>query len=132
VKKVKVNKSSKLIAVVSIVAVVCLGLLVLEAQTKVLRHTIDNFVYDNKNHYLPCDKLPTEAEVNRVVQEHKNIVEAIEKVNSGLVGVEIDATTCSGKADLVIWYGSDADRIEIEKIIGGNTFFGIPYRLNNR
>ena len=73
------NKSSKIIAVVSIAAVVCLGLFVLEAQTKVLRHTIDNYVYDNKNHYLPCDKLPTEAEVNRVVQEHQNIVEAIEK-----------------------------------------------------
>ena len=89
------NKSSKIITIASIVAIVCLGLFVLEAQTKVLRHTIDNFVYDNKNHYLPCDKLPMEAEVNRVVQEHQNIVEAIEKVNSGLVGVEIDATTCS-------------------------------------
>lgn len=126
------KKSSKTIAIVSIITVVCLGLFVLEAQTKVLRHTIDNFVYDNKNHYLPCDKLPTEVEVNRVVQEHQDIVEAIEKVNSGLVGVEIDTTTCPGKADLLIWYGSHTDRIQIEKVIGGDTFFGIPYRLNNR
>lgn len=87
---------------------------------------------DNKNHYLPCDKLPTEVEVNRTVQVHQNIVEAIEKVNSGLVGVEIDTTTCPGKADLLIWYGSHTDRIQIEKIIDGDTFFGIPYRLNNR
>jgi len=127
-----VNKSSKTIVVVSIIVVVCLGLFVLEAQTKVLRHTIDNFVYDNKNHYLPCDKLPTEAEVNRVIQEHQDIVEAIEKVNVGSVGVEIDTTTCPGKADLLIWYASHTDRIQIEKIIGGDTFFGIPYRLNNR
>ena len=126
------NKPSKIIVLVSIVAIVCLGLFVLEAQTNVLRRTFDNFVMDNKNHYLPCDKLPTEAEVNRVVQEHQNTVEAIEKVNSGFVGVEIDTTTCPGKADLLIWYGTHTDRIQIEKIIGDDTFFGIPYRLNNR
>ena len=131
VKKVKVNKSPKIIVVVSIVAVVCLGLFVLEAQTKVLRHTIDNIVYDNKNHYLPCEKLPTEAEVRKIVQEHQDVIQAIEQVNPGFVGVEID-TSCAGKADLLIWYASHENRLEIEKIIGGDTFLGVPYRLNNR
>jgi hypothetical protein len=127
-----VNKSTKFIAIVSIAVVVCLGLFVVEAQTKVLRRAWDNSVLDNQNHYLPCDKLPTEAEVDRVVQEHQNIVEAIEKVNPGLVGVEIDSTTCPGRADLLIWYASHENRLEIEKIMGDDTFFGVPYRLNNR
>ena len=126
------SKSLKIITIVSIVVVVCLGLFVLESQTKVLHRAYDNFVLDNENHYLPCDKLPMEAEVSRVVQEHQNIVEAIERVNSGLVGVEIDGTTCPGRADLLIWYASHENRLEIEKIIGDDTFFGVPYRLNNR
>lgn len=126
------NKSLKIITIVSIVVVVCLGLFVLESQTKVLHRAYDNFVLDNENHYLPCDKLPEEAEVRRVVQEHQTIVEAIERVNAGLVGVEIDSTTCPGRADLLIWYASHENRLEIEKIIGDNTFFGVPYRLNNR
>lgn len=126
------NKSAKTIVIVSIVIFVCFGLVVLEVQTKVLRRALDNFVFDNKNHYLPCDKLPTATEVNQVVQQHQNIVEAIEKVSSGLVGVEIDSITCSGRADLLIWYASHENRLEIEKIIGDDTFFGVPYRLNNR
>ena len=130
-KKVIMNKSSKIIAIVSIVVVACLFLVVVEAQTKVLRHTIDNFVYDNKNHYLPCEKLPTEAEVREIVQEHHDVIQAIEQVNPGFVGIDID-TSCAGKADLLIWYASHASRLEIEKIIGGDTFFGIPFRLNNQ
>ena len=126
------NKPTKFMAIVLIVVVVCLGLFVVETQTKVLRRAWDDSVLDNQNHYLPCDKLPTEAEVDRVVQEHQNIVEAIEKVNPGLVGVEIDSTTCPGRADLLIWYASHENRLEIEKIMGDDTFFGVPYRLNNR
>lgn len=117
---------------VSIVVGVCLGLVVVEAQTKVLRHAFDNFVFDNKNHYLPCDKLPTEIEVIQIIREHQDKIEAIEKVNPGLAGVEIDTTTCPGRADLLIWYASHENRLEIEKIINGDTFFIIPYRLNNR
>jgi hypothetical protein len=130
-KKVVTKKSSKIKAIVSIVVLACLGLVVAEAQTKVLRHTIDNFVYDNKNHYLPCKKLPPEAEVRTIVQDHQDVIQAIERVNPGFVGVEID-TSCAGKADLLIWYGTHENRLEIERIIGGDTFFGIPYRLNNR
>jgi len=125
------KNSSKTMAIVSIVVVACLSLVVVEAQTKVLRRTIDDFVYDNKNHYLPCEKLPTEAEVRKIVQEHQDVVQAIEQVNPGFVGVEIHPS-CAGKADLLIWYASHENRLEIERIIGSDTFFGIPYRLNNR
>lgn len=55
----------------------------------------------------------------------------IEQVNPGLVGVEIDHP-CPSHADIVFWYASHQDRLAIEEFIGGDTFFGIPYRLQNR
>jgi len=114
------------------IGIACIGVLVLESQTKFIRRAYDNFILDNENHYLPCEKLPTETEVNRVLREHQEIIRAIEQVNPGLVGVEIDSVTCPGKADLIIWYASHQDRIEIKRIIGEDTFFGVPYRMENR
>jgi hypothetical protein len=40
--------------------------------------------------------------------------------------------TCPGKADIVIWYASHAQRLVIEGILGADRFFGIPYRLRNQ
>jgi hypothetical protein len=131
-KTVAMKKASKILVTVAAVIVACLGFVILESRTNVLHRAYDDLVLDNKNHYLPCERLPGKAEVLRVVQERSEIIEAIEGVNPRLAGVEIDSTTCPGKADLVFWYASHADRLEIEKIIGANTFFGIPYRLNNR
>ncbi len=126
------SKSWKTTAIVTIIVTLFLGALFVEAQTKIIRRALDDLIYDNKNHYLQCDMLPTEAEVNQVVQDHHDIVEAIKKVNPGLVGVDIDSTTCPGRADLLIWYASHENRLEIEKIIGDDTFFGVPYRLRNQ
>jgi chlorite dismutase len=81
---------------------------------------------------LPCEKLPTRDEVTKIIAEHQNAIKEIEAVNPGLVGIEIDTTTCQGKADLIFWYASHENRLEIEEIIGDETFFGIPYRLQNR
>ena len=118
--------------VVLVILIACLGmLLVVEVQTKFVRRAIDNYVYDNRDHYLPCEQLPVEAEVNRVIQEHQAIIRSIEGVNPGMVGVEV-VLVCEGKADLLIWYASHQDREAIEGIIGGDTFFGIPYRLQNQ
>jgi hypothetical protein len=126
-------QKSRLVAGLLIaITVACLGLLVFVTQTRMLQRAVDDLLYDNKNHYLPCDELPAAAEVNAIFQAHHDRIAAIELVNPGLVGVEIDSTTCPGKADLLIWYASHADRLEIEKIIGGDTFFGVPYRLQNR
>ena len=128
------RKSWKTIAILTMIVFVtlCFGALLVEAQTKIVRRAVDNFVFDNKNHYLPCEKLPTGAEVSRIVQEHRDIIKLIEQVNPGFVGVDIDTTICPGKADLLISYASHRDRVAIESIIGGNTFFGVPYRLQNR
>lgn len=127
------SKSGKIIAsILLLMAAVCLGAIAIELQTKIIMRSYDNFVLDNRNHYLPCEKLPTEAQVRAVVQQHQDIVQAIEQVNPGLVGVDVDSLTCPGKTDLVIWYASHQSRLAIETIIDGNTFFGVPYRLQNR
>lgn len=106
--------------------------LLLESQTHFLRRAYDNYVLDNENHYLPCSRLPSPEEVEQVVMEHQEVIRQIELVNPGWVGVEIDTATCPGHADLLIWYASHADRQAIKAIIGEETFFGIPYRLQNR
>lgn len=116
----------------ALVILLCLGAVVIEARTKIIRRTIDNVVYDNRNHYLTCEQLPVEIEVRKVVAEHQDVIQQIEQVNPGLVGMEIDTSTCPGKADLLIWYASHQNRLEIEEIIAGESFFGIPFRLQNR
>ena len=68
----------------------------------------------------------------QVVDEHQDLIQEIEQMNPGFVGVEIDTFTCLGKADLVFWYGGHEERLAIERIINNDTFFGIPYRLHNR
>lgn len=67
-----------------------------------------------------------------MLQGHQDTVAAIEKIHPGQTGVELDTTTCVGKADLVIWYASHDDRVRIEKLLGSDLFFGVPYKLQNR
>jgi hypothetical protein len=112
--------------------VLCIGFWILEAQTKILRRTYDEMILDNRNHYLSCEQLPAEAEVRQVMEEHQDAIRKIEQINPGLVGVEMDASTCPGKADLLFWYGTHKERLLVEEIIPGETFYGIPYRLENR
>ncbi len=106
-------------------------LLFLEFQTKTIRRTLDNVIYDNRFHYISCEKLPPIAEVDKVVDEHQDVIRQIEAVDPGFVGVEVNACGAEN-ADITFWYGSHKDRIAIEKVIGSDTFFGIPYNLQNR
>ena len=112
--------------------ILCIGILILEFQTKFLRKTYDQIVLDNRNHYLSCEQLPTEAEVQQVLDEHQDVIKKIEQIHPGFVGVEMDTSACPGKADILFWYGNHEDRLSIETIIAGETFYGIPYRLQNR
>lgn len=127
------TKRQLILLMMLLVSVLLCGLgLMVEWQTKMLRRAFDNYILDNENHYLPCHQLPTPEEVERVVAEHQDVIQQIEAVNPGQVGVEIDTITCPGHADLLIWYASRTDRLAIKAIIGTDTFFGIPYRLQNR
>ena len=125
-----VRSQTSLILILFIVS--CLGVLLLESSNRVFRRTYDHYVLDNRNHYLPCRRWPRQSEVEKVVIEHQEIIQQIENVNPGNAGVEIDRIACPGKADLVIWYATHQNKLAIEQIIGDETFYGVPYRLQNR
>lgn len=123
----------KLLKKLSIVLIIicCSVTLLVLIRTKLILRMYDNLILDSKNHYLPCEELPSVARVEQVVKEYQDVIRKIEQVNPGFVGIEIHEN-CTGKADIVIWYASHRDRVKIEKIINSETFFGIPYRLHNR
>lgn len=116
----------------ALVFVLCVSMWMVESQTNFLRKIYDNMILDNRNHYLSCEQLPSEEEVRRVMEAHQDSIKRIEQINPGLVGVEMDTTACPGRADILFWYGRHQDRLQIEHIIGANSFYGIPYRLQNR
>ena len=112
--------------------VLCMGIWILEVQTKFIRKTYDEVILDNRNHYLSCEQLPTDAEVRQVLDQHRDLIKKIEQIHPGSVGVEMDTSVCPGKADLIFWYGTHNERLLIEDMIAGERFYGIPYRLQNR
>jgi len=125
--------SAKIVsAALILVLILCIGIWILEAQTKFFRKVYDEIILDNRGHYLSCEQLPSAAEVKRVVEDHEDFIKKIEQIKPGFVGVEMDTSSCSGKADILFWYGTHEDRVLIEEIIVGDTFYGIPYRLENR
>lgn len=128
----KPKRFASLSLVAVLVLVICGAFLAIEARTKVLRRWADEVLYDNRYHYLPCEQLPPITEVERVLREHQDIIAQIEAVNPGQVGVEIHPCGTGENADITFWYASHQDRKAIEQIIGSDTFFGVPYNLNNR
>ena len=126
------KREFRFIILLIILIILFVVVILIETQTHTIRRIFDDFIYDNENHYLPCEKLPTKDEVEKIIAEHQNVINEIEGVNPGLIGFEIDTATCQGKADIIFWYASHENRLEIEEIIGNETFFGIPYRLQNR
>lgn len=115
-----------------LILVFCLALIGIETRTKFIKRFYDNVVMDNWSHYLPCDELPSETEVNAITQQHQDMIQKIEQVHPGSIGVEVDTSICPGKADVLIWYASHQDRLKIETILDSETFYGIPYQLQNR
>jgi hypothetical protein len=78
----------------------------------------------------PCTVLPDIEIVREVVEEHHDIIESIENISPGNTWVEINER-CDGKGDLLIYYDTIYTKKEIKSIIGGDTFFGVPYRMFN-
>jgi hypothetical protein len=57
-------------ATLFIIIASCLLTIFLESQTKVMRRAIDNSLYDSRNHYLPYEKMPTEAQEWELLRDH--------------------------------------------------------------
>src|SRR4030042_3213782 len=103
------------------IVILCICMTIIEVRSRVLRRIIDDKIYDNKYHYISCEKLPSLSEVEKTYSSNIDVIRRIEEVNPGLVGAEIQSPYYD-KGDILFWYGSHKDRIIIERIIGSETF----------
>lgn len=101
-------------------------------QSHVLQRIFDDVLYDSYNHYVPCNRLPLAAEVEKVLADHGAVVDQIQAISPD-VQVKIVKQTCSGaeRAEIVIYYPVHAHREQIGGMLGGNTFFSVPTRWIN-
>ena len=126
------KKSYRIVFLIVILILLCIaGTVLAESQVHVFQRLWDDIILDNRGIYLSCDKLPTVEIVEQAMAEHDDTIQAIEAVNPGMVQVMIDTMVCPGRAALWIQYPSHQDRVAIERHIGGDLFYGIPYRLQN-
>lgn len=83
------------------------------------------------NTKIACDKLPSAEDVQKVLTEHKDVIKELEKLSdTNSISFSIDTERCSGKADILIYYGTESQRKQIKEKIG-KKFFGVPYRMFN-
>jgi hypothetical protein len=76
--------------------------------------------------------LPLAAEVEKVIADQRAVVDQIQAISPD-VQVKIVKQTCdsSDHADIVIYYPGHAQREQIELLLGGKTFNGVPTRWIN-
>jgi len=79
---------------------------------------------------LPCEALPDIETVRQIIEDHWDLIEEIENTSPGNVWIEINER-CDGKGELFIYYDTIYTKNKIKEIIGGDTFFGVPYRMFN-
>ena len=96
------------------------------------RHRIiDDVLYDNYHHYLQCEDLPEITAVENAVSENQDMIREIEGLAEGQVTISVDASSCPGRGSIVIYFPSHTVREQIEDILGGKSFYGIPVTLIN-
>jgi hypothetical protein len=96
-----------------------------------IRGVVEDQLYDNHLHHLACWQLPDAQEVQAVKAAHSDTMARIKAIHPDHIGFEADTETCPGKGFFVIEYPTHAERLEIEEIMGGDRFFGIPCNLIN-
>jgi len=112
-----------LISLIVIISLVSIPVVIIYAY-----NTIGNLL--NYDPELPCEYLPDIETVKQIVEEHQDVIQEIENINPENVWVVVHER-CNGKGELYIYYDTIYTKEKILKIIGAETFFGIPYRLFN-
>ncbi len=128
---------------VCLVVLIALNLVVFEATTASVRNMLIEHLYGSSYHWVPCSRLPTPKEAQRVLDDNPHIVRQIHLVSPGHIGMYVNENpgggsifnvtdNCPGKADLAISFPGVREKDAIRKIIGDDKyFFGIPYRMHN-
>ena len=78
-----------------------------------------------------CSTWSPVGAVEEVVLQHESVVREIEAINPGHTGIIINTWKCPGKARLIFTYASLDDKRRIGDIIGADSFFGVPFTLQN-
>jgi hypothetical protein len=117
-----------------VLAVLAVSALCLVAGPPVARRAVAQFyerTLGNREHLLGCADLPTTEDVEQTLLGHQDTADRIKRVNPGHTVIYVDTSRCPGKADIVILFATVEDSRAIRRIIGGDTFFGMPYRMYN-
>ena len=80
---------------------------------------------------VTCEKFYEVTAIEKVLADHAQVVKQIKDINPRFIFVGAQKVEgCQGKAELLISFPTERDRKKIEQLIG-DTFFGIPYRMQN-
>ena len=77
-----------------------------------------------------CDRLPPIDVVQQTIQLHVDATRAVEDRSRGIWIEAASAESCSGKGYIHIYYDTLETRRRIKDMLG-NTFFGVPYIMQN-
>lgn len=99
-------------------------------------HAVEDFIasaiYDSAFHHAVCADMPTPEAADAIVAQYHAELKAIEAIDPGRTWYEYDRSACEGeRAEITFYYGSHAQRLIIEKMVGGDTFHGIPFNMIN-
>ena len=115
----------KLIGLI-IIGVVIISILAIPL-TLVASDIIKVFFYGR---YHPCETLPDIETARQIVDDHQDVIDAIENIHPDCIHFSLEER-CEGRGELVIYYCTIDQLIEILDIIGNETFFGVPFRMFN-
>ncbi|HWD42393.1 MAG TPA: hypothetical protein VHM23_01490 [Actinomycetota bacterium] len=90
----------------------------------------EDVVLDGRSTRIPCGQRPPAAEARLVLARRGDLVRRIQAVDQS-VFVSLEESGCPGRGTLVIAYGAHGHRKRIERLIGGDSVFGVPYSLRN-
>ncbi|MEI6728791.1 MAG: hypothetical protein WCK98_04065 [bacterium] len=100
-------------------------------------YLINEFVLRNTGYYLPCDKIISTDEAERIFNKNTDEIKNIESKYPGFISISLvqgkdeNDRICQGKSALEVVIGADDQRQEIKRQFG-DSFHGIPYEIINR
>lgn len=127
------NQAKTILLILSsiILFIAVIFIYVISIEGNIITRTLDNVLYDNKKSYAKCEDLPTVEEARQILIDHDDVIKKITSIDSVTVNVSDNNPNCPDKGLIVISYGGHDQRLEIEKIINDDKFFGFPYDLIN-
>ena len=91
---------------------------------------------NNPTTFFSCDQFKNKSDLEKILnnKDDKKLMELIAFLSKNDADIEIRevGNRCPDKLEFIVSFGSDEQRIEIEKILENQTLGGIPVFLLNR